>query len=90
MVPGEAPPISQPRRLPFWSFSRSEKMTTVPFSRPARIFAGYCYKALGEGWCVGAAVWQAGQACRQELGEDHPAWLSYGLQGYGSLALQYL
>ena len=60
------------------------------FSRPARIFAGYCYKALGEGWCVGAAVWKAGQACRRELGEDHPAWLSYGLQGYGSLALQYL
>ncbi|MBU8871074.1 MAG: hypothetical protein KOO60_09470 [Gemmatimonadales bacterium] len=60
------------------------------FSRPARIFAGYCYKAMGEGWCAGAAVWKASQACRRELGEDHPAWLSYGLHGYGSLALQYL
>jgi hypothetical protein len=60
------------------------------FSRPARIFAGHCYGALGEGWCVGAAVWKAGRACRRELGENHPAWLSYGLQGYGSLALQYL
>ena len=60
------------------------------FSRPARIFAGHCYRSLGEGWCVGAAVWKAGQLCRRELGEDHPAWLSYGLQGYGSLALQYL
>ena len=60
------------------------------FSRPARIFAGHCYEALGRGLCVGASVWRASQACRRELGEDHPAWLSYGLQGYGSLALQYL
>lgn len=60
------------------------------FSRPARVFAGHYYRALGEGWCVGAAVWRAGRACRRELGEDHPAWLSYGLQGYGSLAMQYL
>jgi hypothetical protein len=60
------------------------------FSRPARIFASYFYQALGEGWCAGAAVWRAAHAARRELGEDHPVWLSYGLQGYGSLALQYL
>jgi hypothetical protein len=60
------------------------------FSRPARIFASYAYQALGEGWCAGAAVWRAAHACRKELGKDHPAWLSYGIQGYGSLALQYL
>ena len=60
------------------------------FSRPARIFAGHCYGAMGHGWCAGAAVWKASQACRRELGPDHPAWLSYGVQGYGQLALQYL
>jgi hypothetical protein len=60
------------------------------YSRPARIFAGYFYLALGEGWCAGAAVWRAALACRKELGAEHPAWLSYGIQGYGSLALQYL
>lgn len=60
------------------------------FSRPARIFSGHFYSALGEGWCTGAAAWEASQQCRQELGKDHPAWLSYGVLGYGSLALQYL
>lgn len=60
------------------------------FSRPARLFAGHCYRALGQGRCVGAAVWQAADACRRELGDEHPAWLSYGVQGYGALALQYL
>ncbi len=60
------------------------------FSRPARRFAGHFYEALGAGWCAGAAVWRASNTLRQELGEDHPGWLSYGLQGYGSLALQYL
>ena len=60
------------------------------FSRPARIFAGYFYDALGDGWCAGAAVWHAARACRQELGDGHPAWLGYGLHGYGTLALQYL
>ncbi len=60
------------------------------FSRPARIFAGYCYGAMGRGWGAGAAVWKASQDCRLELGRDHPAWLSYGIQGYGQLALQYL
>jgi hypothetical protein len=60
------------------------------FSRPARIFSGYCYQALGEGWCAGAAVWQAALQCRRELSADHPAWLSYGVHGYGSLSLQYL
>ncbi|PID79102.1 hypothetical protein CSB20_11810 [bacterium DOLZORAL124_64_63] len=60
------------------------------FSRPARIFASYLYRNLADGWCAGAAVWQAGRLIRQELGADHPAWLSYGLRGYGSLSLQYL
>lgn len=60
------------------------------FSRPARIFSSYCYQALGEGWCAGAAVWKAARECRRELGGEHPAWLSYGLHGYGSLSLQYL
>jgi hypothetical protein len=60
------------------------------FSRPARIFAGHCYGAMGEGWGAASAVWKASRICRQELGADHPAWLSYGIQGYGQLALQYL
>jgi hypothetical protein len=60
------------------------------FSRPARIFSGYCYQALGDGWCAGAAVWKAANSCREELGKEHPAWLSYGIRGYGSLALPYL
>ncbi len=60
------------------------------FSRPARIFSGYCYQALGEGWCAGAAVWKAARNCRRELGRDHPAWLSYGVYGFGTLALHYL
>jgi len=60
------------------------------FSRPARIFAGYFYQALGEGWSVGAAVWRASRDCRAEFGNEHPVWLSYGMQGYGTLALPYL
>jgi hypothetical protein len=60
------------------------------FSRPARIFAGYFYQALGEGWGVGAAVWKAARDCREEFGAGHPAWLSYGVQGYAVLALPYL
>ncbi len=60
------------------------------FSRPARIFAGYFYQALGEGWSAGAAVWKAAQDCRREFGPEHPVWLSYGVQGYGTLALPYL
>jgi len=64
---------------------------TAPlFSRPARIFAGYFYAAMGQGWCSAAAVWQAARKCRQELGAEHPAWLSYGIQGYGSLSLEFL
>lgn len=64
---------------------------SVPvFSRPARSFAGHLYAALGDGWCAGAALWKAAAACRQSMGPEHPAWLSYGVLGYGSLALQYL
>lgn len=60
------------------------------FSRPARIFASYLYHNLADGWSSGPAVWKASGQIRQELGKDHPAWLSYGLRGYGTLALQYL
>lgn len=60
------------------------------FSRPARHFAGHFYQALGAGWCAGAAVWSASRALRDDLGCDHPGWLSFGLQGYGSLSLHYL
>jgi hypothetical protein len=60
------------------------------FSRPARTFAGYFYGALGRGWCAGAALWHAAQDCRHDLGAEHPAWLSYGVQGTGQIALQYL
>jgi hypothetical protein len=60
------------------------------FSRPARIFAGHYYRAMGQGWCAGAALWKASRECRRELGDTHPAWLSYGILGYGQLALQYL
>jgi hypothetical protein len=27
---------------------------------------------------------------REEYGAEHPAWLSYGIYGYGTLALHYL
>lgn len=60
------------------------------FSRPARIYASYMYRSLGDGWCAGAAVWHAAKQIRKELGSDHPAWLSYGVRGYGCLAMQYL
>ena len=39
------------------------------FSRPARIFSGYCYQAMGDGWCAGAAVWKAAQSCRAGAGQ---------------------
>lgn len=64
--------------------------TTPLFSRPARLFASHFYRGLGEGWSAGGALWRAAGACRRELGDSHPAWVSYGLQGYGNLALQYL
>jgi hypothetical protein len=60
------------------------------YSRPARLFAGYFYSNLAEGWCSGAALWNAAKLIRKELGPNHPAWLSYGIRGYGSLSLQYL
>ncbi len=60
------------------------------FSRPARIYAGHLYEGMGRGWCAGAAAWRASQRCREELGSEHPAWLSYGVLGFGTLALQYL
>ncbi len=60
------------------------------FSRPARIFAESCWRALGEGWCAGAAAWRAAAEVRDLCGAEHPAWLSYGVQGNGLVALQYL
>jgi hypothetical protein len=60
------------------------------YSRPARKFAGRFYNFLGDGYSVGAALRTAALACRAQFGEYHPVWLSYGMVGYGSLALQYL
>jgi hypothetical protein len=60
------------------------------FSNPARLYAGHLYRGMGRGWCAGAATWRAAAQCRQELGREHPAWLSYGVIGFGSLSLQYL
>ena len=55
--------------------------TAALYSRPARHFVGRFYSALAGGWCAGAALWRAASACRTELGKEHPAWLSYGIQG---------
>ncbi|RKZ12025.1 hypothetical protein DRQ50_12605, partial [bacterium] len=60
------------------------------YSRPARLFAGQVYQAMGAGSSAAGAVWRAARHLREEYGAEHPAWLSYGVQGYGSLALQYL
>jgi hypothetical protein len=60
------------------------------YSRPARKFAGRFYNYLGDGYSVGAALRTAALACREQFGPLHPVWLSYGVTGYGSLALQYL
>lgn len=60
------------------------------YSRPARKFAGWFYSFLGDGHCTATALRTAALACRSDLGANHPAWLSYGIVGHGSLALQYL
>jgi len=60
------------------------------YSRPARHFAAHFYSFLSDGLCAAAAQRAAALALREELGPDHPAWLSYGVSGYGALALQYL
>jgi hypothetical protein len=60
------------------------------YSRPARKFAGRFYNFLADGHCVATALRTAALACRSQFGADHPVWLSYGVAGYGSLALQYL
>jgi hypothetical protein len=60
------------------------------FSRPARRFAAAFYTFLAEGHGAASAVRSASLALRNELGADHPAWLSYGVVGYGSLALRHI
>jgi hypothetical protein len=60
------------------------------YSSPARLYAGHLYRGMGRGWCAGAAAWWAAAECRRQLGSEHPAWLSYGVLGFGSLSLQYL
>lgn len=62
--------------------------TALPvFSRPARLFAAMFYQYLGSGFDVGNAHRQTSLALRENLGPQHPGWLAYGLQGYGSLHL---
>lgn len=60
------------------------------YSRPARRFAAAFYGALADGHGVGSAVRAAALALRDELGAEHPAWLSYGVVGYGSLGLRHI
>ena len=60
------------------------------FSRPARRFAAAFYAFLADGHGTASAVRSAALALRSELGDDHPAWLSYGVVGYGSLALRHI
>jgi hypothetical protein len=64
--------------------------TAAVMSRPAREFAARFYSCLAEGYCAAAALRSAALACRERHGAESPIWLSYGLIGYGSLALQYL
>ncbi len=60
------------------------------YSRPARRFAAAFYTFLAEGHGTASAARSACLAMRDELGADHPAWLSYGVVGYGSLALRHI
>ncbi len=60
------------------------------YSRPARKFAGRFYNFLADGHCAASALRTTALACRAQFGPEHPVWLSYGVAGYGSLALQYL
>lgn len=63
--------------------------TAIPlFSRPARLFASLFYAALGQGECVGEAHRTASLRLRKRLGPEHPAWLAYGVQGFGTLRLE--
>ncbi|MBD3221993.1 hypothetical protein GF314_12210 [bacterium] len=63
--------------------------TSMPlFSRPARLFAGLFYGALGRGRCAGEAHREAALALRERLGPEHPAWLAHGVQGYATLRLE--
>ena len=60
------------------------------YSRPARKFVGRFYSFLADGLCTAAALRAAALSLREQLGPEHPAWLSYGITGYGSLALPFL
>ncbi|MFO7654468.1 MAG: hypothetical protein R6X25_11710 [Candidatus Krumholzibacteriia bacterium] len=60
------------------------------YSRPARLITRRFYSFLSDGFCAGGALRAAALATREELGPEHPAWLSYGVTGYGALALQFL
>ena len=62
--------------------------TAIPlFSRPARLFAALFYGFLGDQHDAGGAHRQAALSLREKLGPEHPAWLAYGIQGYGALRL---
>jgi hypothetical protein len=62
--------------------------TALPiYSRPARLFAALFYRYLGDGQSAGLAARDAALALRDRLGPEHPAWLAYGVQGYGTLRL---
>ena len=62
--------------------------TTIPiYSRPARLFAAAFYEHFAAGLDAGSALRQASLALRERLGPEHPAWLAYGVQGYGCMQL---
>jgi hypothetical protein len=62
--------------------------TSIPiYSRPARTFAAIFYQHLATGLDLGSAHRQASLALRERLGPEHPAWLAYGMQGYGNMLL---
>lgn len=53
-------------------------------------FAAAFYRTLARGLSAAEALRIAALACRADWGGHHPGWLSYGIVGSGTLALQYL